>query len=230
MNYVCLIAKNLNKMKINHRIMLSCLLISGLSAQSNAMQIDVNRHQINTHKITPPIKSWKTLRDDGIVKQDLDYSCGAASLATILNNVFYQNTTEEQLLTIMDKGDFRASFADMQQALQSLGFQSQGLSLSFDTLKTLKIPAIVYVKHRNNDHFSVIRGINSEFVWLADPSMGNRILSKEQFLAMWQTQNTPFGKALVIIPNKEQIINNSYFSHNIKQPTRQALSQLKTRL
>ena len=31
-------------------------------------------------------KSWKSRRDEGIVKQSLDFSCGAASLATLLNN------------------------------------------------------------------------------------------------------------------------------------------------
>ena len=37
-----------------------------------------------------PIKSWKTLRDTRIVKQDLDYSCGAASLVTLLNEFYGQ--------------------------------------------------------------------------------------------------------------------------------------------
>jgi len=35
-----------------------------------------------------PVKSWKTLRDRQIVKQDQDYTCGAASLATLLNGVY----------------------------------------------------------------------------------------------------------------------------------------------
>lgn len=201
---------------------LICLVF--LSKQSYAMAVDFSSHQK-----TITIKSWKALRDNGIVKQDLDYSCGAASVATILNNVFYQDTTEEQLLDLMDKGNLRASFADMQRALKVLGFQSQGLSLSFETLTTLKIPVIVYVKHRNTDHFSVIRGINDDFIWLADPSVGNRILNKAQFLAMWQTQNhTDFGKALVIIPNKAQKINTDYFTNDVRQPTKQALQHIKT--
>ena len=35
-----------------------------------------------TAQIRIPIQSWKTLRDARIVKQDLDYSCSAALLAT----------------------------------------------------------------------------------------------------------------------------------------------------
>ena len=45
-----------------------------------------------------PVKSWKTLRDRQIVKQDQDYSCGAASLATLLKGFYGQKLTEEQLL------------------------------------------------------------------------------------------------------------------------------------
>ena len=36
---------------------------------------------------TVAVESWKTLRDRRVVKQDLDYSCGAASLATLLNSM-----------------------------------------------------------------------------------------------------------------------------------------------
>jgi len=40
------------------------------------------------------VKSWKALRDERVVKQDLDYSCGAASLATVLNEYYGQPITD----------------------------------------------------------------------------------------------------------------------------------------
>ena len=49
----------------------------------------------NMHlKGTLSVQSWKTLRDAHVVKQDLDYSCGAASLATLLNEFYGQSATE----------------------------------------------------------------------------------------------------------------------------------------
>jgi predicted double-glycine peptidase len=127
---------------------------------------------------TVPVKSWKTLRDEQIVKQDLDYSCGAASMATLLNSFYGQNVTEEALLKAMDIGDGRASFEDMAKALPQFGFRAQGFAASWDQLTRLKLPVIVYVKHRKNDHFSVLRGINQDTVLLADPSLGNRTYSR----------------------------------------------------
>ena len=52
------------------------------------------------------LKNWKSIRDEGIVKQNLDFSCGAAGLATILNQFYGQSISEQELLTVLDKGDF----------------------------------------------------------------------------------------------------------------------------
>lgn len=180
---------------------------------------------------TVPVKSWKSLRDEQIVKQDLDYSCGAASLATMLNSFWGQNVTEEALLKAMDKGDGRASFEDMAKALPKFGFRAQGFAASWEQLTRLKMPVIVYVKHRKNDHFSVLRGINQDTVWLADPSLGNRTYSRQQFLAMWQTrQDTDnanlAGKFLAVLPMQADAKQADIFF--TKTPERQTGMALQT--
>jgi len=106
------------------------------------------------------VKSWKTLRDERVVKQDLDYSCGAASLATVLNEHYGQAVTEQDLLRGMNTGDLMASFEDMQQALLKFGFRAVGISASYDQLARLNMPGIVYLEHRKTEHFSVLRGID----------------------------------------------------------------------
>jgi predicted double-glycine peptidase len=177
---------------------------------------------------TVPVKSWKALRDDRIVKQDLDYSCGAASLATLLGSFYGRNVTEEALLKAMDKGDGRASFDDMARALGQFGFRAQGFAASWEQLTHLKIPVIVYVKHRKNDHFSVLRGINKDTVWLADPSLGNRTFNRAQFLAMWQTRahadDGLAGKFLAVLPaSAGEPARDDFFT---RTPVRQSASAL----
>ena len=49
------------------------------------------------------VQSWKEKRDLNIVKQDYDYSCGAASVATLLNNFYGQNIQEKDILDAMQK-------------------------------------------------------------------------------------------------------------------------------
>jgi len=182
-----------------------------------------------------PVKSWKTLRDDRVVKQDLDYSCGAASLATLLNAHYGRNVTEEALLKAMDKGDGRASFEDMARALGRFGFKAQGFAASWAQLAKLKMPVIVYVKHRKDDHFSVLRGIDGETVWLADPSLGNRTYSRGQFLEMWQTRADKgdadlSGKFLAVLPARADIVSiEDFFTKTPRRQSASAVAQLAHR-
>ena len=183
-----------------------------------------------------PIKSWKTLRDERIIKQDLDYSCGAASLATIINEFYGKEVTEKELLEAMDKGEMQASFNDMQQALPQFGFRATGYAASYEQLLKLKVPVIVYMKYRKNDHFSVLRGINESTVWLSDPSMGNRTYSRSQFLEMWETRIIDQehavlkGKILAILPiNSKLTYQTDFFTKNPKRQTAQAVKQLTVR-
>jgi len=64
------------------------------------------------------------------VKQDLDFSCGAASVATLLNNFYGKRLTEEEVLKKLDKEQMRASFEDMQRIMPDLGFEAKGYALS----------------------------------------------------------------------------------------------------
>ena len=170
------------------------------------------------------VQSWKARRDARIVKQDLDYSCGAASLATLLNSFYGQSVTEDVLLKAMDKRNGRASFEDMAQVLPQFGFRAQGFAASWEQLMRLKMPIILYVKHRKDDHFTVLRGISSDTVWLADPSLGNRTYSRAQFLAMWLTREDRndglAGKFLAVLPTAvESVSSEDFFT---KTPYRQS--------
>lgn len=181
------------------------------------------------------VKSWKTLRDGRVVKQDLDYSCGAASLATLLNAFYGQSLTEAALLEAMDKGGLRASLEDMQRALPQFGFKAQGFAASYEQLMRLKAPVVVYLKYRNDDHFSVLRGIDAHTVWLADPSLGNRTFSRAQFLDMWQTRGGKVnaelaGKFLAVLPLNADVHSVSdFFTTAPQRQSAQAIQQLRFR-
>lgn len=181
---------------------------------------------VSNSSIEVTTKTWKDLRDARIIKQYKDYSCGAASMATLLNEFYNQSFTEVELLKAMDKGDGRASFDDMAKVLPQFGFRGAGYALSFEQLAKLKIPTIVYLKHRKDDHFSVLRGIDKNTVWLADPSLGNRTYSKFQFLDMWDTRNDKVlkGKILAILPNTKIEKSVDFFTKTPKRQTSTASS------
>jgi uncharacterized protein len=161
------------------------------------------------------IQSWKDLRDKGIVKQDLDYSCGAASVATILSGYYGTDVTEKDILQAMVK-DGIASFSDLAAVVDVYGFKAIGVALDFQQLMELKIPAIAYLERRGVRHFSVIRGIAEDgTVLLGDPSWGNTRFSLQQFLSMWETRKTNVvnGKILLIVPENKRLhtIDKTFF-------------------
>ncbi len=97
------------------------------------------------------------------------------------------------------KLDGTASFADLRKVLPTFGFTAHGLSLTFEQLRTLRIPVIVHLRPQGRDHLSVLRGIDREtgLVWLGDPSWGNRKVTAHRFQAIWD------GKLLVILPQDD---------------------------
>ena len=179
-------------------LLIELLLVFGLaSAHAAQLTTPSARGEVVVH-------SWKELRDAHVVKQDRDYSCGAASLATLLNEFYGLSLTEEQILKDMNKPDMMANFNDMARVVTHYGFNSGGVALSYEQLSKLIVPVVVYLQHRGEDHFLVLRGISATQVQLADPSWGNRIFSKAQFLAMWETREDEKlkGKILLVLPQK----------------------------
>lgn len=177
----------------------------------------------------PAVQSWKTLRDAGITKQDKDYSCGASSIATLLNRQYGLNYSEREILDLLHKEaheESKASFADMQKIMPSLGFRAEGYAVSFEQLQQLRAPVIVYLRYRNNDHFSVLYGIDGDTVLLADPSLGHVSLSRAQFLDAWKTRDSHLsGKILAIVPDKSRPLTakTDFFTRTPQRSTRQSM-------
>ncbi|MDP2830224.1 MAG: cysteine peptidase family C39 domain-containing protein [Sulfuricellaceae bacterium] len=99
-----------------------------------------------------PVKTWKALRDERVVKQDTDYSCGAASLATLLSHYYQRPTMEKEILDLLsalnkDKGAI--SFEDMSRILPTMGFRGIGLALSWEQLTKSKLPVTTQVGRKN---------------------------------------------------------------------------------
>lgn len=165
--------------------------------------------------------TWKDKRDTKVTKQDVDYSCGASSLSTILTYFYQTPKTEQEILGDMALDDVMASFADLATVSQKYGFAARGMVMDYDTLVKIKIPVVVYVNHKRSDHFSVVRAIDGQNVYLSDSSWGNRTLTRKQFEKLWLTtdQNTA-GKVLLILPttdHQKQLSDKAFTAINHTQ-------------
>jgi len=148
---------------------------------------------ISVHK---RVKSFKDMKFTNVVRQTRDYSCGAASIATILTYYIGRQTSEEEVLNailsnaddlktekIKEKG---LSLLDLKTYGESLGYKVNGFKLpDYRDITKLKIPAIVLIDHRGLSHFVVVRGCIDEDVYIADPARGNMKISLEEFGEIW---------------------------------------------
>lgn len=146
-------------------------------------------------------QSWIERRDEGVVKQRLDYSCGIAALATLLRLQSIANPSEAQLIerfaAQLDTADNAAiqrrlqsgySLADLAALAAAYGAKPIALRLNAAQLRGLKIPVIARLQVDTGAHFTVLAPPDSRsvsVVSLADPSWGNRRMLRHQFLDLW---------------------------------------------
>ena len=142
---------------------------------------------------TLPIRTWTDLRIRNVVLQKLDFSCGAASLATISTFYLGKPVTEAQALRIIQaryagpewkkKQEVGLSFEDLAYIAHQLGLEAQAGEIGLAGILQFQGPVIVHLKKSKDlSHFSVLRGINGMTVYLADPFVGMTPMSLSNFV------------------------------------------------
>lgn len=136
--------------------------------------------------------SWKELKFEDIVRQQADFSCGAAAMATILNFAYGYETTERQVLVNMlkvaDPDIVRQkgfSLLDMKTYAQFVGLSAEGYRIDYPTLAGINIPSIVLLDIRGYKHFVIVRKMFGDAVAIGDPALGNRTMSRKEFEEAW---------------------------------------------
>ncbi len=137
------------------------------------------------------VLSIKELRFRGTVEQQYDFSCGAASVATLLNYHYDRPTNEAEVFNQMWKDGDREkimqvgfSLLDMKAFLRSQGYAADGFRVSLDDLEAASIPAIALVVVEGYRHFVVIKGISESQVLIGDSALGVRLVPRDEFDAV----------------------------------------------
>jgi predicted double-glycine peptidase len=165
---------------------------AGTPPQTGAVPVPLSAGNAGGALLPKPVQSWKARKFNGVVRQQTDFSCGAAALATIFNYGFGKSTTETQVLVNMLKISDPAvvrergfSLLDMKRFVSAVGMKGEGFEVGFDALRELKVPGIVLINSRGYKHFVVIRRAGEDFIQVADPALGNRVMTRAQFEREW---------------------------------------------
>lgn len=203
------------------RFLALCTLFLMPTINVNAGSLDLNGFAgAGNYNIS--ITSYAERRFKTVYKQQYDFSCGSAALASLLT-FHYEDVVNEQSIFIdmYQNGDQEKikeqgfSLLDMKNYLERRGYRSDGFKIELDQLLTANAPAITIINDKGYLHFIIIKGLNKRQVLVGDPAVGVKIIPREQFEEMWE------GRILFLIHDKQDIAAK-YFQGEIEWAARRA--------
>lgn len=139
-----------------------------------------------------PVQSIAERRFAGIVRQQFDFSCGSAALATLLRYHYDFDVREDVAFRGMwlrgDREQIRRlgfSLLDMKRWLASRGLRADGYKVPLAKVQETGVPGIALIAIRNYRHFVVVKGVRADEVLLGDPSTGLSVMPRAEFERAW---------------------------------------------
>ncbi len=142
------------------------------------------------------VRSYELLKQQHIVMQKRDFSCGAAAVATIARYYWDDKVDEDLFLRaldrvltereVVDRITNGLAMSDLRRAAVLVGYQSTVGKLTFEKLSESKVPLVVGIKPGGHKHFVVYRGTDYMWVYVADPIRGNLRMPIREFVDQWQ--------------------------------------------
>lgn len=139
-----------------------------------------------------PVASMLARRFNTVVRQQYDFSCGSAALATLLRYHYGLPRSETDVFTGMWREGDRArirevgfSLLDMKRYLAEAGISADGFKVSLDAIARRGLPGIALISTKGYRHFVVVKGVTADEVLVGDPSLGVRSVPRDEFQATW---------------------------------------------
>ncbi|RJX75804.1 bacteriocin resistance protein [Vibrio sinensis] len=158
------------------------------------------------------VKSYKEMMFGDVIRQQFDFSCGSAAVASLLT-YHYENPADEDTIfkAMYERGNQSKikksgfSLLDMKEYLETLGYKADGFKIPLAKMRDIAVPGITLVNFDGYMHFVVIKGMNSHSVILGDPSRGTvkmRYSDFEQY----------YSGIVLLIRNYTDVAKNGYIS------------------
>ncbi len=145
--------------------------------------------------VSKPKFGEKLIRRFPLVEQAEEMDCGAACLAMLCKHYSIPMTLGKlrELANVTTQG---ATLDSLARAGESLGFTTRGVQCTYESLLGFDLPFIV---HWEGYHYIVVYGISKRNVWVADPAIGFKKMSVEEFERGWS------GTSLLFTPGQNMV-------------------------
>ena len=175
---------------MNRQPCILAALLLVLSSSAHALELPVAGGRFSV-----PASSLKEIRFRSTLRQQYDFSCGSAALATLLTYHYAHPVSEQQVFEAMflngDQAKIRKegfSLLDMQHYLAGTGWRADGVQLPRQKLVDARLPAIVLIADKGYHHFVVIKGVSDGRILVGDPSSGARAMTRAAFERIWESK------------------------------------------
>lgn len=139
-----------------------------------------------------PVTSLIGRRFLTVVRQQYDFSCGSAALATLLRFHYEDPQSEQSVFLGMfrdgDQAQIRRlgfSLLDMKRYLAARGIDADGYRVTIAQIARARVPGIALIDFNGYKHFVVVKGVEQDTLLLGDPSLGLRREATATFLKQW---------------------------------------------
>jgi predicted double-glycine peptidase len=146
--------------------------------------------------------SWAEIPFRSVIRQQYDFSCGSAAVATLLTYHYGIKTPEIDSFKAMwargDQGKIRQlgfSMLDMKSYLQTRGLNAQGYRFKVSDIAASGRPGIALIDLRGFKHFVVVKGVRGNRVLVGDSILGITEYATQDFEKMWNGIYLAIGEA-----------------------------------
>ncbi len=142
------------------------------------------------HRIS--VMSVKERKFATVVRQQFDFSCGSAAIATLLTHHYGRATNEQDaFLAMWSVGDQARikevgfSLLEMKRFVESIGLRADGFTMSLERVAEIGIPGVALIDEDGYRHFVVIKGVAGGKILVGDPARGLRTMTPKRFKSLW---------------------------------------------
>lgn len=164
----------------------------GVALYSSVFAAEVQMTTQGTSSYRLKVATWSEIPFRSVVRQQYDFSCGSAAVATLLTYHYRRAMPEREIFAAMWAAGNQPiirqsgfSMLDIKRYLDGLGYGARGFRLSFDQLRKMDRPGLVILDLKGYKHFVVVKGIEGDRLLIGDPMIGLTRYTSADFRSHW---------------------------------------------
>ena len=142
------------------------------------------------------------------IRQHAEEDCGAACIATVALH-HGKRIPLSRLRNLVGTSSSGTTLLGLRRGAEAIGFHARPVRATAQLLQQLEAIPVPAIVHWQGNHWLVLHAVNGRGVTIADPAVGVRQLSRQEFLSGWAN-----GVLLLLEPNLARLTEQPEQPHS----------------